>query len=163
MVLHVQAPLILLRTVKFYWQSATREDRSHKSQNFTVADFFLVGPIRVDGGLIEFSQVVIRPLYRITHGWVKGQAGLVLFTGEPFLVLPLFLPFTSGHLFFSPDLGHQGQVQLHKTAHMSLKPRVSEMERSGKLKEWEQMNHLWIVNQAFESAVCFTWIPCGAE
>lgn len=82
---------------------------------------------------------------------------------NPLLSSHFSLPFTSDHLFFSPDLGHQGQVQLHKTAHMSLKPRVSEMERSGKLKEWEQMNRLWIVNLAFESAVCFAWIPCGAE
>lgn len=89
MVLQMQAPLVLLRSVKFYWQSVTREDRSHKSQNFIVAYFFLVGPIRVVGGLVELSQVVIRP-YRITHGWTKGQVGLVLFTGKPSLVLPLF-------------------------------------------------------------------------
>ncbi len=76
--------LMVSQIVLFLWFSPGRPERT--AQDFFVTNFFLVGCVSVVGGLVDFSQVAVRPLSRIQHGWAKGQAGLVLFSHVPSLV-----------------------------------------------------------------------------
>lgn len=130
-----QAPLVQLLSVKVYWQIKChqRGQLTQELQPETIS-LFLVGPIRVVGGLVEFSQVAIRPLYRIQHRQAKGQSGLVLFSGKPSLVVPLFsfLSHSQVTICFSSQTSVT-RVRLHKTSVLNqeyLKWRDQESSRN---------------------------------
>lgn len=154
-----QAPLVQLLSVKVYWQI-----KCHQRGQLTQEPEFLCFSLVPLGWLVVSLSSPRWPSDLCTESstgkWKVSQVWCC-FQANPLLSshFSLFSPIHKWPSVFrprprSPESGYTS---------LRLKPRVSEMERSRKLKKWEQMNHLWIVNQTFESVACFAWIPRGAD